>query len=125
MLRQRQVRQGLPNSATRELRRQAGTSTGRVDWVVGQAVNLRGGEGARYERHLYNQWTVREKVFNLLSRIHVVLILIYTCLLGMVLIPSIKFLAHNTGLKLSQLEGRLVGNGCSLRSKFPHQEIRR
>ena len=41
------------------------------------------------------------------------------------LIPSIKFLAHNTGLRLSQLEGRLAGNGCSLRSKFPHQEIRR
>ena len=41
------------------------------------------------------------------------------------LIPSIKFLAHNTGLRLSQLEGRLAGNGCSLRSKFPHQEINR
>ena len=41
------------------------------------------------------------------------------------LIPSIKFLAHNTGKRLSQLEGRLAGNECSLRSKFPHQEIRR
>ena len=41
------------------------------------------------------------------------------------LIPSIKFLAHNTGIRLSQLEGRLAGNRCSLRSKFPHQEIRR
>ena len=41
------------------------------------------------------------------------------------LIPSINFLAHNTGLRLSQLEGRLAGNGCSLRSKFPHQEIHR
>ena len=41
------------------------------------------------------------------------------------LIPSIKFLAHNTGIRLSQLEGRLAGNGCSLRSKFPNQEIRR
>ena len=41
------------------------------------------------------------------------------------LITSIKFLAHNTGRRLSQLEGRLAGNGCSLRSKFPHQEIRR
>ena len=41
------------------------------------------------------------------------------------LIPSIKFLAHNTGSRLSQLEGRLAGNGCSLRSKFPHQEIRK
>ena len=39
------------------------------------------------------------------------------------LIPSVKFLAHNTGLKLSQLEGRLAGNRCSLRSKFPHQDI--
>ena len=48
-----------------------------------------------------------------------------TCLLGMDLIPSIKFLVHNTGLKLSQLEGRLTGNGYSLRSKFPHQEILR
>ena len=41
------------------------------------------------------------------------------------LIPSIKFLAHYTGLRLSQLEGKLAGNRCSLRSKFPHQEIRR
>ena len=40
-------------------------------------------------------------------------------------LPSIKFLAHNTGKRLSQLEGRLAGNGCSLKSKFPHQEIRR
>ena len=39
------------------------------------------------------------------------------------LILAIKFLAHNAGLRLSQLEGRLAGNGCSLRSKFPHQEI--
>ena len=39
------------------------------------------------------------------------------------LIPSIKFLAHNTGRRLSQLEGRIAGNGCSLRSKFPCQEI--
>ena len=39
--------------------------------------------------------------------------------------PSIKFLTHNTGRRLLQLEGRLVGNGCSLRSKLPHQEIRR
>ena len=38
---------------------------------------------------------------------------------------SIKFLTHNTGRRLSQLDGRLVGNGCSLRSKFPHQEIHR
>ena len=29
------------------------------------------------------------------------------------LIPSIKFLAHNTGRRLSQLEGRLAGYGCS------------
>ena len=41
------------------------------------------------------------------------------------LIPSIKFLAHNTRIRLSQLEGRLAGNECSLRSKFPHQEIGR
>ena len=27
--------------------------------------------------------------------------------------------------RLSQLEGRLAGNGCSLRHKFLHQEIRR
>ena len=33
------------------------------------------------------------------------------------LLPSLKFLAHNTGRRLSQLEGRLAGNGCSLRSK--------
>ena len=37
--------------------------------------------------------------------------------------PSIKFLAHNTGKRLSLLEGRLAGNGCSLRSKFPPKEI--
>ena len=41
------------------------------------------------------------------------------------LLPSIKFLAHNTRRRLLQLEGRLAGNGCSLRSKFPHQEIRK
>ena len=34
------------------------------------------------------------------------------------LLPLLKFLAHNTGRRLSQLEGRLAGNGCSLRSKF-------
>ena len=39
------------------------------------------------------------------------------------LIPSIKFLAHNTGIRLLQLEGRLAGNGFYLRSEFPHQEI--
>ena len=39
------------------------------------------------------------------------------------LIPGIKFLAHNAGIRLSQLEGRLAVNRCSLRSKFPHQEI--
>ena len=38
-------------------------------------------------------------------------------------IPSIKFLVHNTGIRLSQFEGRLAGNGCFLESKFPHQEI--
>ena len=38
-------------------------------------------------------------------------------------IPSIKFLSHNTGRRLSQLEGRLAGNICSLRHKFPYQEI--
>ena len=41
------------------------------------------------------------------------------------LLPSLKFLAHNTGKRLSLLEGRLAGNGCSLRSKFPPKEIRR
>ena len=41
------------------------------------------------------------------------------------LIPSIKFLSHNTRRRLSQLEGRFSGNGCPLRHKFPHQEIRR
>ena len=41
------------------------------------------------------------------------------------LLPSLKFLAHNTGKRLSQLEGRLAGNGCSLRNKFPPKEIRR
>ena len=30
------------------------------------------------------------------------------------LIPAIKFLAHNTGIWLSQFEGRLAGNRCSL-----------
>ena len=29
----------------------------------------------------------------------------------------------NTGRKLSQLEGRLAGNGCSLRNKFQPKEI--
>ena len=81
--------------------------------------------------------TARDTVFNLLLRIHtIVLLLIYTCLWGLMkstpvitdkdsrpskytvqlfdyLIPSIKFLAYNTGLRLSQLEGRLAGNGCS------------
>ena len=41
------------------------------------------------------------------------------------LIPLLKFLAHNTGRRLSQLEGRLAGNGCSLRDKFPPKEKRR
>ena len=41
------------------------------------------------------------------------------------LIPSIKFLANNIGLRLSQLEGRLAGNGFSLKNKFPHQQIHR
>ena len=41
------------------------------------------------------------------------------------LLSSLKFLAHNTGRRLSQLEGRLAGKGCSLRSKFQSKEIRR
>ena len=41
------------------------------------------------------------------------------------LLPLLKFLAHNTGRRLSQLEGRLAGNGCSLRSKFQPKEIQR
>ena len=41
------------------------------------------------------------------------------------LFPLLKFLAHNTGRRLSQLEGRLAGNGFSLRSKFQPKEIRR
>ena len=41
------------------------------------------------------------------------------------LLPSLKFLAHNTGRRLSQLEGRLAGNWCSLRNKFQQKEIRR
>ena len=39
------------------------------------------------------------------------------------LIPAIKFLGHNTGIRLSQLEGRLAGNGCSLRSKFRNMQM--
>ena len=51
---------------------------------IGQTVNLRGERGKRYERHNYSQWTVKDTVFNLLSRMQaVVLILIFTCLLGM------------------------------------------
>ena len=41
------------------------------------------------------------------------------------LLPLLKFLAHNTGRRLSQLEERLAGNGCSLRSKFQPKEIQR
>ena len=41
------------------------------------------------------------------------------------LLPSIKFLSHNTRRRLSQLEGMLAGHGCSLRHKFPHQETHR
>ena len=37
----------------------------------------------------------------------------------------LNFLAHNTGRRLSQLEGRLAGIDCSLRNKFPPKEIRR
>ena len=39
------------------------------------------------------------------------------------LLPLLKFLAFNTGRRLSQLEGRLAGNGCSLRNKFQPKEI--
>ena len=85
MLRQRRVRQGLLHGAGRRLCSQTGTSTGRAGCVVGQMVNLRGEGGARDERHNYSQWTVKDTVFNLLSRMQaVVLILISTCLLGMV-----------------------------------------
>ena len=52
--------------------------------VIGQMVNLRGEEREQYERHKYSQWTVKDTVFNLLSKMQaVVLILISTCLLGM------------------------------------------
>ena len=105
---------------------QTGTSSGRTGCATGQTVNSSGERGGQCGRHKYDKWMVKDTVFNLLSRMQaVVFILISTCLLGMELIPYIKFLAHNTGLKLSQLEGRLAGNGCSLRSKFPHQEIHR
>ena len=138
MLRRRRVRQGLSNGVQRELRSRAGTNTGRKDCIIGQMVNWRREGGARPEKH---NSTVKDTVFNLLSSMHtIVLLLIYTCLWGLMkstpvitdkesrpskytaqlfdfLIPSIKFLAP----RLSQLEGRLAGNGCSLRSKFPHQ----
>ena len=99
MLQPRRVRQGLSNGAQRGLRSQTGTSTGRAGCVVGQMVNLRGEGGEQQEQNKYSQWTVKVTVFNLLSRMQaVVLILISTCLLRMDLIPSVKFLAHNTGL---------------------------
>ena len=120
--RRTKVGQGLTNGAGSKLRSQTDTSAGGTGRAVKQTVNLRG-EGVIQD---HRPDTVKDTVFNLLSRMQaVVLILLYTCFLGMDLILYVKFLAHNTGLKLSQLEGRLAGNGCSLRSKFPHQEIRR
>ena len=40
--------------------------------------------GEQQERHKHIQWTVKGTVFNLLSRMHtIVLLLIYTCLWGL------------------------------------------
>ena len=39
------------------------------------------------------------------------------------LLLSIKFVAHNTGRRLSQLEGRMAGNGCSFRQIFSDEWI--
>ena len=71
----------MSNGVQRELRSQAGTSTGRKNYVVKQTVNWKGEGGARSENH---KSTVKETVFNLLSSIHtIVLILIYTGLWGL------------------------------------------
>ena len=44
---------------------------------------------------------------------------------NMDLLLSIKFLAHKIGRRFSQLEGRMGGNGCSLRQKFLDKSIQR
>ena len=91
MIRRRRVRQGLRNGVRSWACSRISTHTGRVGGFIEQ--------------------TVKDTVFNLLFRMQaVVLILISTCFLGMDRIPSINFLAHNTGLKLSQWEGSLAGN---------------
>ena len=103
---------GLTNGAGSKLHSQTGTSTGGTGRAVKQTVNLRG-EGVIQD---HRPDTVKETVFNLLSRRHtIVLLLIYTCLWGLMKstpvimdIPSIKFSGHNTGLQLSQLEGRVA-----------------
>ena len=38
-------------------------------------------------------------------------------------ILSIKFLAHNKEWRLSQIQGRMAGNSCSLKQKFPNRSI--
>ena len=85
-------------------------------------------QDGHYSRYKYNRWILETSVFKLILRMQAVIImLVLACILIdiMDLIPSIKFLVRKTRRRLSQLEGRVGGNGCSLRIKFPHQETRR
>ena len=93
----------------------ASTNTGRADDVTTRTVK-------------HYSWLLKTSVFKLILRMHASSVfLVSACILIdiMDLIPSIKLLACKTGRRLSQLEGRVAGNGCSLRIKFPHQETRR
>ena len=80
MPRRKRIRRGLSHGAQRELHSWTGTSLGKGDCGVGQTVTL-GGEGGT--RH-YSQQTIKDTVFNLLSRMYsIVLILISTGLWGL------------------------------------------
>ena len=122
-IRQRRVKNELTNHAQRTTPSLAGTSTSRADCVPGRVVKQRGERDGHYRRYKHCVWVIKTSVTQDPLAVHLLEVDALNVKEDMDLIPSIKFLAHNTGRRLSRIEGRLAGNGCSLRSKFPHQEI--
>ena len=99
----------------------ASTNTGRADFVTRWTVEQIKEQNGHCRGYKYYVWVIKTSAFKLTLRMQAAIpMLVSTCILMdiMDLIPSIKFLAHNTGRRLSQLEGRFAGNGRSLRSKF-------
>ena len=122
MIRQKSVEKGIGNNKRRTVPSLASTSAGRTDNLTTQMVKWSREQDGHFSRYKYDRWILETSIFKLILRMQaVILMLVSPCILIdiMDLIPSIKFLASKTRRWLSHLEGRVVGNECSLRNKFP------